>query len=82
MSSLRRVLILACIALMPFINKPFWEHYYPHISIGLGLLVAAIYVTQLGHEGSHRVLETAIDYYEHAWESAVGALTPPRGHGL
>jgi len=58
------ILLLACIALMPFINKRFWEHFYPHISIGLGLIVAVVYVTQLGHEGSHRVLETALDYFK------------------
>src|SRR5437763_1852612 len=37
------LLLLSCIAFVPFIHKPFWEKFFGHISIGLGLLVAAIY---------------------------------------
>ncbi len=35
--------LLACIAIMPFAAKHFWEHNYHRVSIGLGLLVTAYY---------------------------------------
>ncbi len=37
-------LLLLAIALMPFINGKFWHHYFPHISIGLGLIAVVYYV--------------------------------------
>lgn len=58
------VLLLGCIATMPFINKQFWEHHYSTVSIVLGLTVVLIYVTQLGGLGRDKVLETALDYFK------------------
>lgn len=38
------VLLLACIATMPFIAKHFWEKYYSHVAIALAFIVACYYV--------------------------------------
>lgn len=38
------LLMLLCIATMPFIARHFWEQYYPHIALGLGLIVITYYV--------------------------------------
>ncbi|MFO1485973.1 MAG: sodium:proton antiporter [Verrucomicrobiaceae bacterium] len=38
------VLLLLCIALMPLFATHFWEHHYPKVAIGLGLVTAAYYV--------------------------------------
>src|SRR4029077_13709900 len=54
------MLLLSCIAFVPFIHKPFWEKFFGHISIGLGLIVAAIYLTQHGAHGREKLLETAL----------------------
>jgi Na+/H+ antiporter NhaD/arsenite permease-like protein len=37
------VLLLAAIALMPFIHRHWWEHNYPYVAVGLGLVVAGYY---------------------------------------
>jgi Na+/H+ antiporter NhaD/arsenite permease-like protein len=37
------VLLLAAIAVMPFINKHWWEKYYPAVSLGLAALAAGGY---------------------------------------
>ncbi|MGN6627799.1 MAG: sodium:proton antiporter, partial [Tepidisphaeraceae bacterium] len=37
------VLLLGCIATMPFIAPHWWEHHYAKVAIGLGLLVLAYY---------------------------------------
>jgi Na+/H+ antiporter NhaD/arsenite permease-like protein len=36
-------LLLFCIAAMPFINRHWWEHHYPKVSIGLGLVTLSYY---------------------------------------
>lgn len=46
------ILLLGMIATGPLFYHHFWEKYYPHISIALGLLVAAFYVVVLGNFGS------------------------------
>ncbi len=38
------VMLLLCIALMPLFAAHFWEHHYPKVAIGLGLVTAAYYV--------------------------------------
>jgi Na+/H+ antiporter NhaD/arsenite permease-like protein len=38
------VLILASIALVPFINKHWWERWYPAVAVGLGAISAAYYL--------------------------------------
>jgi Na+/H+ antiporter NhaD/arsenite permease-like protein len=48
-------LLLALIAVMPLTPpkvKQVWEHYYPHIAIGLGLLVVAVYLVKLPGGGA------------------------------
>ena len=37
-------LLLLCITLMPLFAAHFWEHHYPKVAIGLGLVTAAYYV--------------------------------------
>lgn len=37
------VLLLLCIAMMPLFAAHFWEHHYPKVAIGLGLVTAAYY---------------------------------------
>ena len=58
------LLLLSSIAFVPFIHKPFWEKFFAHISIGLGLLVAIIYATQLGDYGREKLFETSLDYFK------------------
>ena len=41
--SLPFVLLLACIALMPFVHRHGWERHYPKVAVGLALLVAGYY---------------------------------------
>lgn len=36
-------LLLLCIALMPLFAAHFWEHHYPKVAVGLGLVTAAYY---------------------------------------
>jgi Na+/H+ antiporter NhaD/arsenite permease-like protein len=38
------VMLLLCIALMPLFAAHFWEHHYPKVAIGLGLVTAAYYL--------------------------------------
>ena len=54
------VLLLLSIALLPFINKRFWEHHYPRIAIGLGLISVAYYVFVL--HNAPRMLTSLIEY--------------------
>lgn len=37
------VALLLCIALMPLFAAHFWEHHYPKVAVGLGLVTAAYY---------------------------------------
>ena len=53
------VLLLA-IAIAPFINRHWWEKYYPHVSIGLGVVVIAYYAVCLDY---HRMVESLIEYF-------------------
>ena len=36
-------ILLLCIALMPLFAAHFWEHHYPKVAVGLGLVTAAFY---------------------------------------
>jgi len=54
------VLLLLAIAVMPFINKHFWEHNYHLISYALGAFVVIYYVFSLG--ATHKVLDTLHEY--------------------
>jgi Na+/H+ antiporter NhaD/arsenite permease-like protein len=54
------VLLLLGIAIVPFINKRFWEHNYHRIAVGLGLLVLGYYVFSL--HNTPRMLTSAVEY--------------------
>ncbi len=43
------VALLLCIALMPLIAPHFWEHHYPKVAVGLGL-VTAVYYAVIRHD--------------------------------
>ncbi len=58
------MLLLSCIAFVPFIHKPFWEKFFARISLGLAAIVALLYVTQLGAYGREMVFETALEYFK------------------
>lgn len=55
------VLLLLAIALMPFISKHWWEHYFPHVSIVLGMITIAYYVFFL--HNPVRMLHSGIEYF-------------------
>jgi len=62
--SLPFVSLLLMIAAMPLSGarlKHWWEHRYPAVSIGLGLLVSLVYLLAMPH-GLHRVGETLGEY--------------------
>jgi Na+/H+ antiporter NhaD/arsenite permease-like protein len=54
------VIMLLSIAVMPFINKHFWEHYYPQIAVALGSITLGYYLFGLGE--FTRPLHTAHEY--------------------
>jgi Na+/H+ antiporter NhaD/arsenite permease-like protein len=54
------VLLLLSIAIIPFINRHWWEQYYPHVSIGLGALSVVYYLFFL--QNATRMLYTGIEY--------------------
>jgi Na+/H+ antiporter NhaD/arsenite permease-like protein len=53
------VLLLA-VALMPFVNGQWWEHHYPKVAIGLGLMTTLYYVFVLGRP--ERMLHVGYEY--------------------
>jgi Na+/H+ antiporter NhaD/arsenite permease-like protein len=67
-------LLLVLIALMPLSPEPlkhFWERYYAHTAIALGLAVAGYFVLRLP-EGGAAVLHTAREYF--SFISLIGSL--------
>jgi Na+/H+ antiporter NhaD/arsenite permease-like protein len=59
--------LLGCIALVPLVSPHFWERVYPLLSLVLGLIVVALYLTLLNtpethHYGPHKLALTAIEY--------------------
>jgi Na+/H+ antiporter NhaD/arsenite permease-like protein len=54
------IILLLAIALMPFIHAKFWHHYFPHISIGLGIITIVYYVFFL--HNPVRMLHSGIEY--------------------
>ncbi|MFT3786339.1 MAG: sodium:proton antiporter [Tepidisphaeraceae bacterium] len=54
-------LLLASIAIMPFVAKHFWEHYFGHIAVGLGLIVSAYYFIGVEH-GTRSVAASVSEY--------------------
>jgi Na+/H+ antiporter NhaD/arsenite permease-like protein len=53
------VLLLA-MAVVPLVNRHWWERYYPHLSFGLGFLVLFYYSFLIDY---HRMLDTALEYF-------------------
>ena len=54
------ILLLAAIAIVPFINRHWWEKNYPFVSVGLGLIPVAYYLFVLGN--ATRVIQTGMEY--------------------
>jgi Na+/H+ antiporter NhaD/arsenite permease-like protein len=54
------VLLLLCIAMMPLCAAHFWEHHYPKVAVGLGLITAVYYLFVL--HNSHAVLHSMTEY--------------------
>lgn len=72
-------LLLASIALMPFIHARFWHHHYPDFSFALGGLVAGYYLFGFAQKaaggtayGPHEVFHALAEYY--AFIALVGGL--------
>lgn len=63
-------LLLLAIAVMPFIHKHWWEHHYPKVAVGLGLITSLYYALSLGIP--KRVLHVAHEYV--SFIALIGAL--------
>ncbi len=55
------ILLLLCIAIVPFISSDWWGRRYPLVSYGLGL-VGVLYYFLILHNGT-RMMHTALDYF-------------------
>ncbi len=64
------VLLLGSIAVMPFINRHWWEHNYPKVSYALGAVVVLYYVVAL--DNVPRLLLTFHEYI--SFISLIGSL--------
>ncbi|MCC7202759.1 MAG: sodium:proton antiporter [Nitrospirae bacterium] len=77
-------LLLCAIAVMPFLNRHWWEHNYHLVSFGLGLLVILYYliyirasngfadVTGITSYGWHKLIHTGVEYY--SFIALIGSL--------
>jgi Na+/H+ antiporter NhaD/arsenite permease-like protein len=54
------IALLLAIAVVPFINRHWWEHNYPFVAFGLGAIVVVYYVFGLQH--AERLVVTLVDY--------------------
>lgn len=64
------VLLLCSIAVVPFINRRWWEKYYPFVSFGLGLVIVAYYALTLNN-----VPRLFLTFYEYvSFISLIGSL--------
>lgn len=64
------VVLLLCIALMPLVASRFWEHHYPKVAVGLGLITAAYYFFALHHPAA--VMHAMTEYV--SFMALVGSL--------
>jgi Na+/H+ antiporter NhaD/arsenite permease-like protein len=64
------VLLLLCIAIVPFISSDWWCRRYPLVSYGLGL-VGVLYYFFFLHNGT-RMMHTALEYF--SFISLIGSL--------
>jgi len=62
--------LLLCIALMPLFAAHFWEHHYPKVAVGLGLMTA-VYYTLVRHDW-HALQHAAHEYV--SFMALVGSL--------
>ncbi|MCB1210658.1 MAG: sodium:proton antiporter [Verrucomicrobiales bacterium] len=62
--------LLLCIALMPLFAAHFWEHHYPKVAVGLGLLIAGYYWMARGDV--HAIHHAAHEYV--SFMALVGSL--------
>jgi len=65
------LLLIATMPLTPPRLKHLWEHYYPHIAIGLGVLVAAYYLWRIP-EGGEAIVHTMTEYF--SFITLIGSL--------
>jgi Na+/H+ antiporter NhaD/arsenite permease-like protein len=65
------LLLIATMPLSPPRIKHIWEHYYPHVAVGLAVLVSAYYIWRIP-EGAHTVVHTAHEYI--SFISLIGSL--------
>jgi len=65
------LILIAAMPLSPAPLKHFWEHYYAHTAIALGLAVAVCFLLRLP-DGSAAVLHTAREYF--SFISLIGSL--------
>ena len=77
-------LLLASIAVAPFINRHWWEKNYSRVSFGLGLLVIAYYLFYIRASngfadvagetsyGLHKLIHTGVEYY--SFIALIGSL--------
>ena len=63
-------LLLLCIALMPLFAAHFWEHHYPKVAVGLGLVTGAYYAFVAGDW--HPLHHAAAEYV--SFMALVGSL--------
>ncbi|MDH7514538.1 MAG: sodium:proton antiporter [Bacteroidota bacterium] len=54
------LVLLLAIAVMPFINRHWWERFFPHVSIALGAITTVYYILFL--DGTHRMLHAGHEY--------------------
>ncbi|MBI3006291.1 MAG: sodium:proton antiporter [Ignavibacteriales bacterium] len=64
------IVLLGSIALMPFVNRHWWENNYPNVSFALGFIVVFYYLFDL-HNGA-RFLLTSYEYI--SFISLIGSL--------
>ncbi|MGA7161690.1 MAG: sodium:proton antiporter [Bacteroidota bacterium] len=55
------IVLLFAIALVPFIDRHWWEKNYPYVAIGLGLIPVAYYFFVLGNES--RMFQSGMEYF-------------------
>ncbi len=63
-------LLLLCIALMPLFAPHFWEHHYPKVAVGLGLVTGLYYF--FAHGDGHALLHATHEYV--SFMALVGSL--------
>ena len=64
------IVLLASIAILPFINRHWWEKNYPFISFGLAAVVLVLYLSVL--KNAERVTHTGLEYF--SFITLIGSL--------